>query len=124
LTHRSCYAKKLALEDAMRHGIILLLLAVSVTPALADASASHSASSNDTVHLDDRRDIARRAPVMPVADAVALAVKRVPGTVLATAIETNDGIRTWQIDILAEKGGKVRLWLNAANGEILKMAQR
>jgi len=108
----------------MRNRIALFLLLASVTSALADASASQSVSSNDTVHLDDRRDIARRAPVMAVANAAAIAVKRVPGTVLATAIETNDGIRTWQIDILADKGVKVRLWLNASTGDILRMAER
>jgi uncharacterized membrane protein YkoI len=108
----------------MRNWIALLLLGISVTSALADASASNSASSNDTVYLYDRRDIARRAPVMPVTNAMAIAVKRVPGTVLTTAIETNDGIRTWQIDILAEKGKTVRLWLNASTGEFLRTAER
>jgi uncharacterized membrane protein YkoI len=92
--------------------------------ARADASISSSASANDSAYLHDRRDIARRAPVMPVADAVAIALKRVPGTMLATAMETNDGIRTWQIDILAAKGTKVRLWLNAGNGDVLRTLER
>ena len=105
----------------MRNLLAIFLLSVSVTPVLADASAS--ATANGTVSLD-RRDIARRAPVMPVAEAVAIAVRRVPGKVLATEIETNDGIRTWQIDILAAQGGKKRLWLNAANGDFLRMAER
>ena len=102
----------------------LCLMGALAAPALADVSASQSATTNSTVRLDDRRDIARRAPVMPKADAEAIAVKRVPGQVLASAIETNDGIRTWQIDILAPEGRKVRLWLNAANGTVLKTVER
>lgn len=100
------------------------MLGALVVPALADNSASQSASSNSKVYLYDRRDIARRAPVMPLADAAAIAVKRVPGTVLVTAIETNDSIRTWQIDVLTTKGGTVRLWLNATNGDVLRIAER
>lgn len=103
---------------------MLLLLSLLATPALADVTTSSSATANGTVHLDDRRDIARRAPVLPVAQASAIALKRVPGKVLATEIETNDGIRTWQIDILADKGGKVRLWLDAGNGDFIRMAAR
>jgi uncharacterized membrane protein YkoI len=102
---------------------LFLLLALCPAAAWADASSSASTSSNGSAYLYDRRDVARRAPVMPVADAVAIAVSHVPGTVLATAIETNDGIRTWQIDILAAKGGKVRLWLNAGNGDILRTSE-
>jgi uncharacterized membrane protein YkoI len=102
----------------------LLLTGACLAPALADISASQSTSSNGTVNLYDRRDIARRAPVMPLADAAAIAVRHVPGTVLASAIETNDGIRTWQIDVLAKNGGTVRLWLNAANGAVLRTAAR
>ena len=104
----------------MRQWLSLLMMGALITPVLADASASISASSNSKTYLYDKRDIARRAPILPQAAAVAIAVKRVPGTVLAAAIETNDGIRTWQIDILADKGGKMRLWLKAADGEILK----
>jgi len=103
---------------------MVLLLALWPAAVLADASSSSSASANGSASLQDRRDIARRAPVMPQADAVAIAVKRVPGKVLAAAIETNDGIRTWQIDILSAKSGKVRLWLNASNGDILRTAER
>lgn len=108
----------------MQNRIILFLLMALATPALADSSASQSASSNNSVNLYDRRDIARRAPVMPEADAVAIAVKRLPGKVLTAAIETNDGIRTWQIDILPISGGQVRLWLNASNGDVLRKVER
>ena len=108
----------------MRNRIALVLAVALAGPALADTAASHSASTNDTVNLTDKRDIARRAPVMPKDDAVAIAVKRVPGTVQAAAIETNDGIRTWQIDIQPATGKQVRLWLNASNGEILRSVER
>ena len=108
----------------MHNRLAVILLIVSAPAALADVSQTSSSSANGAVNLHDRRDIARHAPIMPAADAVAIAVKRVPGKVLAAEIETDDGIRTWQIDILADKGGKVRLWLNAANGDFLKMAAR
>ena len=57
-TFRVLSAKKLALEHAMRNWIALFLLGTVVTPALADVSASSSASSNGTVYHYDRRDIA------------------------------------------------------------------
>lgn len=108
----------------MRNWIVLFLVGALATPALADATVSQAASANNTVNLYDRRDIAKRAPTMPLADATAIAVRRVPGTVLAAAIETNDGLRTWQIDILATGGKRVRLWLNASNGDVLKTVER
>jgi len=108
----------------MRYAIAFFQLALLATPALADTSATTSTSANGTVRLDDRRDIARRAPVIPRAQAVAVAVRRVPGKVMDAALETNDGIRTWQIDILAGNARRVRLWLDAANGEILRTAER
>jgi uncharacterized membrane protein YkoI len=61
---------------------------------------------------------------MPLAQASALALKRVPGTVLGVMIETNDGIRTWQIDVQDTNGNKKRIWLNASNGAFLKMVDR
>jgi uncharacterized membrane protein YkoI len=112
------------MEGIMRTLIALFLLAASAAPVLADISASTSSSSNGTVSLQDRRDIARRVPIMPVAEAQAIALRRVPGKVLAMEIETNDGIRTWQIDIRADTGRTVRLWLNAGNGDFLRMAER
>lgn len=111
-------------RQARRIGGGCLLLAALVAPALADVAASQSGTANGTVHRDDRRDLARRTPVMPVAQAQAIAVRRVPGTVLAAVIETNDGIRTWQIDIRTAQGGTTRLWLNAGTGEILRVAAR
>lgn len=109
----------------MRHSAILALLPLLLltAPALAQ-SASRSSSTSSTVNLNDPRDISRRAPLMPVADATAIALKRVPGTVLGAMIETNDGIRTWQIDIQSNSSHKVRMWLNANTGAFLKMVDR
>jgi uncharacterized membrane protein YkoI len=104
----------------LRHSLLLVAL-LSAAPA---AAQSWSQSSSSTVNLNDPRDIARRAPLMPLAEASAIAVKRVPGTVLGAMIETNDGIRTWQIDIQEANGHKVRMWLNANNGTFLKMVDR
>ena len=88
------------------------------------SSSSWSDSSTKTSNPDSPRDIARWLPVNPVAQANTIAVKRVPGTILGAEIETNDGIRTWQIDILGKDGHKVRMWLNANTGAFLKMVDR
>ena len=109
----------------MRQPLIsLVMMGALITPVFADSSASVSASSNSKAYLYDKRDIARRTPIIPEAAAVAIAVKRVPGTVLAAAVETNDGIRTWQVDIKGELGRMTRLWLNASSGEVLKTEVR
>ena len=119
----------------MRHSAFVCLSVLLLTvPAHADSSSANSSrttngdsvstSSAKTVNPDDPRDIARRLPVMPVAQASAIALKRVPGKLLHTEIETNDGIRTWQIDIQANDGHRVRMWLNANTGAFLKMVDR
>ena len=59
-----------------------------------------------------------------MAQAGAIALKRVPGTLLDAEIETNDGIRTWQIDVQAKDGHRVRIWLNANSGAFLRMVER
>jgi uncharacterized membrane protein YkoI len=87
-------------------------------------SSSWSTASSSTVNPRDPRDIVRRLPVVPLADASAIALGRVSGTLLAAEIETNDGIRTWQIDIQANDGHRVRMWLNANTGAFLRMADR
>src|SRR5690349_3018786 len=99
----------------------LAILALLLLPAAPAAAQSASASSSSTVNPDDPRDIARRAPMLPLAEASALALKRVPGTVLGAMVETNDGIRTWQIDIAQANGHHVRMWLNASTGDFLKV---
>jgi uncharacterized membrane protein YkoI len=114
----------------MRHLAVLvcLFLPLPAVPAHAAGSSSSSDTNGNsrskTVNPDDPRDIARRLPVMPLAQASTIALKRVPGTVLEAEIETNDGIRTWQIDIQARDGHRVRMWLNANSGAFLKMVDR
>jgi uncharacterized membrane protein YkoI len=85
---------------------------------------SASTASAKSINRDDPRDIARRLPVMPLAQASAIALQRVPGRLLDAEIETNDGIRTWQIDVQANDGHMVRMWLNASTGAFLKMVDR
>src|SRR5690242_9339551 len=97
----------------MRRPILVLLLLLTAPAMMPARAQSASASSSSTVNPDDPRDIARRAPVLPLAEASTLALKRVPGTVLGAMVETNDGIRTWQIDIAQANGHRVRMWLNA-----------
>jgi len=110
----------------MKARLILVLLAMTgLTPAtLAGQSVSHSANGTVTRKLDDPRDIARRLPLIPAARASEIALGRVPGTVLEMEIETNDGIRTWQVDIQPETGRPVRIWLNANTGGFLRMVNR
>ena len=105
----------------MKRLALLLPLLLLAAPAMAQ---SWSSSSSTTVNLNDPRDIARRAPVLSLAEASDLALKRVPGTVLDAMVETNDGIRTWQIDIAEANGHRVRMWLNANSGAFLKMVDR
>lgn len=99
----------------------LLSLLLLAAPAGAQSS---SASSSSSTNPNDPRDIARRTPVIPLPQAGAIALERVPGKLLDGEIETNDGIRTWQIDIQAKDGHRVRMWLNAHTGAFLKMVDR
>jgi uncharacterized membrane protein YkoI len=119
----------------MRHSAFLCLcVLLPAAPANAADSMTNSsrttdgksasASSAKSINRDDPRDIARRLPVMPAAQANAIALQRVPGKLLHAEIETNDGIRTWQIDIQARDGHTVRMWLNANTGAFLKMVDR
>jgi uncharacterized membrane protein YkoI len=101
--------------------LIPALLALTLTTAPASAQ---SWSSSSTVTPNDPRDIARRAPVISETQAGAIALKRVPGKLLGAMIETNDGIRTWQVDVQANDGHKVRMWLNASTGAFLKSVDR
>ena len=97
----------------------------TTTNSRSDTDGNSTASSwSKSVNPDDPRDIARRLPIIPMAQAGAIALKRVPGTLLDAEIETNDGIRTWQIDIRANDGHRVRMWLNANTGAFLKMVDR
>lgn len=109
----------------------ILLLAAPTQAADSTANSSRtsdgnsaSTSSAKSINRDDPRDIARRLAVIPVAQANAIALKRVPGKLLHAEIETNDGSRTWQIDIQAKDGHRVRMWLNANTGAFLKMVDR
>jgi uncharacterized membrane protein YkoI len=111
--------------------LFALLLAAPAQAADSMASSSRttdgnsaSTSSATSINRDDPRDIARRLSVMPLTQAGAIALKRVPGKLLHAEIETNDGIRTWQIDIQAKDGRRVRMWLNANSGAFLKMVDR
>ena len=87
-------------------------------------SSSWSTSSSTTVNPGDPRDLARRTPVMPLTRAGAIALERVPGKLLDAEVETNDGIRTWQMDIQAKDGRRIRMWLNASTGAFLRMVDR
>ncbi|HKU64226.1 MAG TPA: PepSY domain-containing protein [Rhizomicrobium sp.] len=130
----------------MRPRSLLLVLALSLAaPALAkgadrsshsfsssshsryagsDQNSSQNRNSDTRTDLNDWRDVLRRLPVIPVAQAADIAQQRVPGTLLHAEIETNDGIRTWQLDIQPRTGHSVRLWLNANTGAFLRMVER
>lgn len=104
--------------------LLFFLVLGLATPGLAAKSVSHAANGTVTKKLDDPRDLARKSPVIPAARASEIAVARVPGTILGMEIETNDGIRTWQVDVAANAGGTMRLWLKASTGEFLRMVRR
>lgn len=103
----------------------LLLLALTMVPLASPALAEGSQTVNGSVtsSMDDPRDIARRVPVIPVLEASRIALKRVPGTVTHAELETNDGLRTWQVDIQPQDGRPVRMWLNANTGAFLRMVR-
>ncbi len=106
--------------------VLLLAAPTQAADSMANSSRTTDGNSESTssTKTGDPRDIVRRLPVMPVAQAGAIALKRVPGQLLHAEIETNDGIRTWQIDVQASDGHRVRLWLNANTGAFLKMVDR
>ena len=86
-----------------------------------NASSQNSSSSNDQ---DDARDALRRKQVMPLTAILEIAFKREKGTVLEVELETEDGVLTYKIELLSEAGRKVLMWINARNGDILKVRNR
>jgi uncharacterized membrane protein YkoI len=109
------------MEAPMIRSLLIPAWLLLAAPAAAQGA---SATSSSTVNPNDPRDIARRLPVIKLAQAGEIALKRVPGTVLGAMVETNDGIRTWQIDVQANDGHKVRMWLNANTGAFLRSVDR
>jgi uncharacterized membrane protein YkoI len=118
----------------------LVLTAPAVmSPAWADSSSSSSSSSstngrtttrssnsnsNHRDDQDDARDALRQGKVMSLTAILEIAAKRERGTVLEVELETDDGIPIYKIDLLSEAGRKVRMRLNARNGEILTVDYR
>jgi uncharacterized membrane protein YkoI len=101
----------------------LLAAGLLAAPALADTEASSSASTNSMTSSASATMTVPRPPMMPAADAVAIAVKQVPGTVLGVERETDNGIRLWQVDI-STGAGVTRLYLDGHTGEVLSVKQR
>lgn len=99
-----------------------LLLAASflAAPAFADTETSSSASTNSMTSSASATMIVPRPPMMPAADAIAIAVKQVPGTVTGVERETDNGIRMWQIDIRTA-AGTTRLYLDGHSGKVLSV---
>jgi uncharacterized membrane protein YkoI len=108
----------------MMRAILLLTAMGFAGPALAAEGASHSINGTVTQNFYDPRDIARKLPMIPLTQASEIALRRVPGTVSHAEIETNDGIRTWQVDVESNDRRHVRLWLNANTGAFLRMVER
>ena len=116
---------------------ILALTAALATAAVAqssDSSSSASSSSsrnndsrNDSRHnnvhhdQDDARDALRRGQVMPLTAILEIAFKRERGTVLEVELDTEDRVLTYRIELLAESGRKVEMWINARTGSVLKV---
>ena len=82
---------------------------------------SSSSNTNHREDQDDARDALRRGQVMPLTAILEIAFKRERGTVLEVELETEDRVLTYQIDLLSESGRKVRMWINARTGDILKV---
>jgi uncharacterized membrane protein YkoI len=61
---------------------------------------------------------------MPLTAILEIAMKRAPGTVLDAELETEDGVLTYKIDVLTDTGRKMRVRLNARNGDIIQVKDR
>ena len=125
----------------------MLALAAAATlatsPVLAQGSSSSSSSSsqsssqsrngetksnssqkqNSHTHndQDDARNALRQGKVMPLTAILEIAFRREKGTVLELELETENGVLTYEIELLSESGRKVQMWINARTGEILRV---
>jgi uncharacterized membrane protein YkoI len=95
---------------------------ITMRACLALALALGNSSSHRD--QDDARDALRRKQVMPLTAILEIAFRREKGTVLEVELETEDGILTYKIELLSEAGRKVAMWINARNGDILKVRNR
>ena len=129
-----------------RTGTVLALAAaatLATSPVLAQGSSSSSSSSsqsssqsrngetksnssqkrNSHTHndQDDARNALRQGKVMPLTAILEIAFRREKGTVLELELETENGVLTYEIELLSESGRKVQMWINARTGEILRV---
>ena len=132
-------------NGAMMKTILAVMMVLTapavIAPAWADSSSSSSSSNSSSANgrtttrnsnsnsnhrddQDDARDALRQGKVMPLTAILEIAARRERGTVLEVELETEDGVLTYKIDLLSEAGRKVRMRLNARNGEILKLDYR
>lgn len=117
--------------------IVLMAACVPAWAASSSSSSSSSSASNDgaeskhsshssVTHYDqdDARDALRKGQVMPLTAILGIVARREPGTVLEVDLETEDGVLTYRIDVLADDGRTARVRLNARTGEILSYKHR
>lgn len=64
---------------------------------------------------------AAEAPALSEAQAIELALAEVPGEVLETELEREDGMQVYEIEILGADGVEMEVEINAATGEILEV---
>jgi len=85
-------------------------------------TVTHSSSSHNSHRdQDDARAALRQGKVMPLTAILEIAFKREKGTVLEVELETENGALTYEIELLSDSGRKVRMWINARTGEVLKV---
>ncbi len=118
--------------------MVAVMLAAAPAQAQGNSSSSSSSSSQSssrngetksssshTSHThndqDDARAALRQGKVMPLSAILDIVFKREKGTVLELELETENGILTYEIELLSESGRKVQMWVNARSGEILKV---
>jgi len=122
---------------------VMVAMTLAAAPAQAQGSSSSSSSSSQSrssdtrgnsnsnsqkqqnAHThsdqDDARAALRQGKVMPLSAILDIAFKREKGTVLELELETDNGILTYEIELLSDAGRKVQMWINARSGEILKV---
>lgn len=93
---------------------LLLLGAVLVAAPMCAALAGK----DDHV---EARELLRRGKILPLAQILAAAQKRVPGDVIEVELERDDGLWQYKVKVLTPTGQVRKLYLDARNAAVTRI---
>jgi hypothetical protein len=101
-------------DDPLESGVVQGAMATERFP-------SEVKSGSIKVNKNTDRAIAVQAKITAI-DAAAIAGKLLPGIVVETKLDNENGYLVWEVEILEPKGERTRLKIDAGNGRLLASA--